>query len=254
MESRRVALFFFAFFLFFSPQALADPSFEEDYQAYKGSSFSSAKWDAEVQEGMKAYHEENYDLANESLYAAFNKGCQSPIVLFQLALLSENKKSYYSAIEFYQMAKQNFQKANTNHRYVSSFLENYGRALYLSGKTAEAIPLLFKAAKRSQSYWLLKLVGMISFEQGDTLNAVSYFERAIRVKDENVTNPELIYMYTLLARLFAEKSEFDGATRYYRQVVDLDPTNSEANNFINGVRQHYDNKKFIERLKELGEF
>lgn len=253
MKILRIVSFFSI--LFFASISLADTSsFSEDYAAYKNSPFSSLKWDAEVQEGLKAYHEENYDLAQESLYAAFNKGCQSPIVLFQLALLSENKKSYYSAIEFYQMAKQNFQKANSTHRYANSFLENYGRALYLSGKTQEAIPLLFKAAKKSENYWLLKLVGMISFEQGDSLNAVSYFERAVRVKDENVTNQELIYMYTLLARLFAEKSEFDGATRYYRQVVDLDPTNQEANNFINGVRQHYDNKKFIERLKELGEF
>lgn len=225
-----------------------------DDQAYQSSKYKSAKWDLHVKEGMKAFHADEFDVAQTELYKAFNLGCESPIVLFQLALINEYKKNYYSALEFYQMAGNKFQHANRDHRYNKTFTENYGRALYMSGKKDQAIPLLFKAAKHSNSYWLLKLVGMISYERGDSLNALSYFERAVRVKTPDVTNSELIYMYTLLAKLFGNKSEFDGAQRYYRKVIDLDPTNSEANNFINGIRKQHEQNKMHEVMEKLKDF
>lgn len=227
---------------------------DEDYAAYQSSSYHSPKYDTLVKEGIAAFHSEDYDTAHQNLYKAFNLGCESPIVLFQLALLSEYKKSYYSALEFYKLAGEKFKHANGGHRYSQGFTENYGRALYLSGKKDEAIPLLFKAAKNSTRYWLLKMVGMLSFERGDTLNALSYFERAVRVKDPDVTNSEMIYMYTLLARLFANKSEFDGAQRYYRKVTDLDPTNPEANDFINGIRKQQEQGKMHELMEKLKDF
>lgn len=245
---------FLLIFLFFAHSAQAESLAEADYQAYLSSSHHSAKWDRHVKEGMMAFHAEDYDLAQQELYKAFNLGCESPLVLFQLALLSEYKKTYYSAIEYYQMAGQKFKHANQNHRYNATFTENYGRALYLSGKKDQAIPLLFQAAKRSNSYWLLKLVGMISYERGDSLNALSYFERAVRVKSPDVSNAELIYMYTLLARLFGNKSEFDGAQRYYRKVIELDPTNEEANNFVNGIRKQHEQQKMHEVMEKLKDF
>lgn len=225
-----------------------------DYQDYLNSRFAKASADKYVKDGIEAFHAGDFEVAQQNLYQAFNKGCESPIVLFQLALLFENKASYYSALEYYEMAEKNFKQANKDHRYAKTFTENYGRALYMGGKKDQAIPLLFKAAKKSKSYWLLKLVGLISFERGDTLNAVSYFERAVRIQDPSVTNVELVQMYTLLARLFANKSEFDGAERYYRKVTELDPTNQEANNFLNGIKQNYQQENMFKFLEELKDF
>lgn len=238
----------------FPVPSLAEDLFTSDYQAYVGSGFHSSKWDDKVKEGMRAFHDGEFDVAQQQLYQAFNRGCESPIVLFMLALLNEYKKNHYSAIEFYELAGQKFKAANKNHRYNLGFTENYGRALYLGGKKDKAIPMLFQAAKRSTSYWLLKLVGMISYERGDSLNALSYFERAVRVKTPDVTNSELIYMYTLLARLFGNKSEFDGAQRYYRKVVELDPVNSEANDFINGIRKQHEQQKMMKTMEKLKDF
>lgn len=240
--------------LFYCLPVQAESLADTDYQAYQSSSYHSAKWDHYVKEGMTALHSDDYDAAQQHLYKAFNLGCESPLVLFQLALLSEYKKTYYSAIEYYQMAGQKFKHANQNHRYNQTFTENYGRALYLGGKKDQAIPLLFQAAKKSNNYWLLKLVGMISYERGDSLNALSYFERAVRAKSPDVSHSELVYMYTLLARLFGNKSEFDGAQRYYRKVIELDPTNEEANNFVNGIRKQHEQQKMYDVIEKLKDF
>lgn len=229
---------------FASPELAA-----EDYQSYKDTKYSSGKWDEFVKKGIESFHGGDYESAQGLLYKAFNLGCESPIVLFQLALISEKKQSYYSALEYYQMAKKGFTKANQKHRYNLSFNENYGRTLYFSGKKDEAIPLLKNAAKKTKSYWLLKLVGLMAYESGDTLNAVSYFERAVRVQDPALTTGELVFVYTLLARLFLQKGEADGAYRYYKKVLEMDPGNGEAKKQTANIESHYE-KKTTDKLWE----
>lgn len=229
---------------FASPELAA-----EDYQSYKESKYGSEKWDEFVKKGIESFHGGDYESAQGLLYKAFNLGCESPIVLFQLALISEKKQSYYSALEYYQMAKKGFTKVNQKHRYHLSFNENYGRALYFSGKKEEAVPLLKNAAKKTQSYWLLKLVGLMAYESGDTLNAVSYFERAVRVQDPEVTTGELVFVYTLLGRLFLQKGEADGAYRYYKKVLEMDPGNVEAKKQAASIESHY-NKNNMDKLWE----
>lgn len=224
---------------------------EQDYQDYLSSRYSSANWNAFVQEGMEAFHNEKYDIAQKSLYKAFNAGCESPVVLFMLALISEYQESFYSAIEYYQMAEKGFKKANRDHRFNQTFAENYGRALYHSGKKDEALPLLKHASKKTQSYWLLKLLGMLAYEQGDSQNALSYFERAIRVKTPDVTQTELVYIYTLLGRLFLQTGEQEGAMRSYMKVLELDPANAEAQQFKKALDRQYQQKKMMDVLDEL---
>ena len=180
-------------------------------------------------------------------------GCESPIILFQLALINESKGSYYSAIEYYQMAKKGFRSSHKSHRYHKTFNENYGRALYFSGKKAEALPLLKKAAKRSKSYWLLKLMGMMAYEDGDTLNAVSYLERAVRIPSSDVTTAELVYIYTLLGKLFLHKGEAGGAYRYYLKALELDPDNAEAKRYVHRLRQRKEQNKMQILMNKMGE-
>lgn len=228
--------------------------FNEDLAAYQGSKYASSKWDAHAKAGLEAFHTGNYDVAQNNLYKAFNSGCESPIVLFQLALINEYQKSFYSALEFYQMAKKGFESSNKNHRYNLEFYENYGRALYYSGKIAESLPILAKAGKSTKSFWLLKLLGMIAYEQGDTLNATSYFERAVRIQSSDVTREELIYIYGLLAKLFLVKGETDGAYRYYVKVLELDPNNRDAREYTKKINNSYQKDSTYKILEQLKEF
>ncbi|OVE81238.1 hypothetical protein BVY03_04310 [bacterium K02(2017)] len=227
---------------------------QQDYDAYLKTKHRSSNWNQMVRTGMEAFHSGNYDIANTSLYKAFNTGCESPIVIFMLALLNEYKSSFYSALEYYQLAKKGFKKTNRKHRFNIHFNENYGRALYYSGKVDKALPLLRKAGKRSKSYWLLKLLGMLSYDQGDALNAVSYLERAVRVRSADVTKNELVYIYNLLGKLFLYQGEKDGALRYYQKALELDPNNHEAKKFLDGIQKNYKSgqmKKLLDKLKDL---
>jgi len=238
-------------FIFINLQEARANMATDDYQAYLGSKYASASWNDYVTNGFEAFHSAEYDMAQTSLYKAFNKGCESPIVLFMLALISEYKQSYYSSLEYYKMAEKAFKNSNSNHRFSETFNENYGRALYYSGKKNEAMPILKKAGKKSKSYWLLKLLGLMAYEEGDALNALSYLERAVRVKSDDVTKEELVYIYGLLGKLFLHKGESDGAHRYYQKVIELDPNNPEAKQFMNGIERSYQNKQMMDLMDKM---
>jgi len=225
-----------------------------DYSAYKRSRYAKESWNQTVKTGFEAFHSENYDVAQTSLYKAFNAGCESPILLFMLALLAERNQAYYSSLEYYKMAQQGFKKANKSHRYANTFEENYGRALLNSGKQSEAIAILKKASKKTKSFWLLKLLGMLAYEGGDTLNAVSYFERAVRVRSPDVTKGELVYIYTLLGKLFLSRGEQDGAHRYYQKALELDPNNAEAKQFMVQIERAYQQDKAYQLMDKLSDF
>lgn len=242
------------FGLLLAPQTRAQSTLAtSDYADYASSKHARGAYNEYVKEGMGAFHSGDYDMAQKNLFKAFNLGCESPIVLFQLALINEYQKSYYSALEFYQMAKSGFKSSNSGHRYNETFNENYGRALYFSGKKDEALPLLKASAKKSKSFWLIKMLGMLAYEAGDTLNATSYFERAVRIQSPEVTKQELVYIYTLLGRLFLNKSERDGALRNYTKVLELDPTNKEAKDYITRIRKTYEQDKMLNMFENIGE-
>lgn len=225
----------------------------DDYAAYHNSRYAANDWNDLVKTGIEAFHAEKYNEAQETLYKALNKGCESPIVLFMLALINEYNESYYSSLEYYKMAQKGCSKANQDHRYCENWDENYGRALYNSGKKEEALPLLTKAAKKTKSYWLLKMLGMMAYEKGDSLNAVSYFERAVRVNDPDVNTSELVYVYTLLGKLFLYKGETDGALRYFQKALELNPNADEARHYMTQIQKTYEQQKMLKMIEEMKE-
>ena len=86
---RLIIGFFCSFWILgalFCPTTLASNYLQEDLKAYKSSKYTSPTWDSLIEEGMKTFHKGDYDMAMELLYKGFNKGCQSPLVLFQLGL------------------------------------------------------------------------------------------------------------------------------------------------------------------------
>ena len=246
----RVSIFCLLLSVFFILPAQADQA-SDDYASYLNSSYTSSDWNDLVKTGMEQFHADEYDAAQEALYKAFNKGCESPIVIFMLALISEYKESYYSALEYYKMAKKGCDKGGSSHRFCQTFDENYGRALYNSGKKDEALPILKKASRDTKSYWLLKMLGMMAYEQGDAPNAVSYFERAVRLNDPDVNTSELVYVYTLLGKLFLYKGETDGALRYFQKALELDPNNAEAKKYSSQLQHQYEQQKMLKVLDNM---
>lgn len=245
-------IFAFLCLLFFAPAVLgASNPVNADYTAYLGTKFHSANWDEYVKEGMGAFQAGDYEMAQKNLYKAFNLGCESPLILFQLALINEFNKSWYSALEYYQMAKVGFKKANKNHRYAQTFDENYGRALYYSGKQAEAIPLLKAAARRTQSFWLLKMLGLMAYGEGATDEAIAYFGHAVQLQNPDIPKDELVTAYTILARMYLNKSERDTAAQYYTMALRLDPNHAEAKRFMTGIEKSYEQERMLKMMDQL---
>lgn len=220
----------------------------EDYEAYKNSPFSAREWDPLVKEGFEAMDREDMQTSIEFLRKAANLGCQSPIVFFKLALGYESQGSYYSAIQYYELALGTFKTANKEHRYWKSFDENYGRALYMMGETNKAIPILEKAASSSTTPWVLKLLGQHYLSQKDQLKATAYFERLMQAEDHGLTVEEQLQINIDLARLYVAQNEEEAAKRYYERVLQLDPNNREARDFVNKGERGETFEKLLEMM------
>lgn len=216
----------------------------EDFEAYKKSPFANPQWDPFVKEGFEAMDRQDIQSSVEFLRKAINVGCQSPLVYFKMALGYESFGSYYSAIQYYELAQKQFKQANQNHRYAQTFDENYGRALYLMGKQPEAVSILEKASRKNDTPWVLKLLGDIYMEQEDLLSATAYYERLLRHKDSGLTDQERIAINLLLARLYLKQGEKEAAQRYYEQILAIDPAHQEAHDFVNkkslNIKSHLD--------------
>lgn len=222
----------------------------EDYKDYKKSPFVSPEWDSFVQEGFQALDRQDAENTIEFLRKAVGLGCQSPLVYFKLGLSYEALGSYYSAVQYYELAKGQFVKSNIDHRYNRTFDENYGRALYLMGQKEKALPILEKGAKSSESFWVLKLLGDVAFSKEDLPTAVAYYERALKSNDPDLTSESRLDLALTLARTYAKQNLTDGAKRYYEKVLELDPANREARDYLGRFKQDNTYDKIFEILEK----
>lgn len=210
----------------------------EDYAAYSQSSLKNPAWDPLVKEGFDAMDRQDITTSIEFLRKAVIAGCISPIVLFKLALGYETTGSYYSAVQYYNLAREGFKKANQDHRYYKQFPENYGRAIYMLGQTDKAIPILEGAAGNLDcSPWVLKFLGQVYLAKKDPGKASDYFTRY--AAKGNVTTPELIDMHLGLARAFNAGADPDNAVKHYQEVAALDPSNQEAQTYLRQKKSNH---------------
>ena len=220
-----------------------------DYAAYSHSPFTHTVWDPLVKEGFDAMDRQDLPTAIEFLRKAVIAGCSSPIVLFKLALAYETQGSYYSAVQYYNLAKEGFKKANQDHRYAKQFSENYGRALTMLGQTEKAIPVLEEAAADPLgSSWVLKLLGQVYLAKKDPAKAADYFGRYTAREKGTITPPELINIHLELARAFNTAGDTDNAIKHYEQVATLDPSNAESQNYLRQKKSNQSIDRFMDMI------
>ena len=214
-----------------------------DYADYKKSPYTHPSWDTFVEEGFKAFANGDMVSAVEFLKKTMSLGCQSPLVYFKLALIYESQHSYYSSLQYYELARDEFLKNPTKHRYKEQFEENYGRALYMSGDEEKALPILERAGRKSQNFWILRLLGQRAMNAGDLLKATGYYEQASQLNDPALTSQELVNMYTELARGYQAQNENSATQRYYEKILSIDPSNREAKDYMDRIKKRENEEK-----------
>lgn len=203
-----------------------------DFEAYKTTPAASPVWDDLVKEGFAAFDRQDNLTALEFLRKSINLGCRSPLVFFKMALAYESQGGYYPAIQSYEFAADGFKKMNQTHRYVGLLSENYGRALYMMGQTAKAIPILEEAARTQASPWVFKLLAQNALAAKDEAKTLSYDE-AFATSPGAPTKPEeKEALYVEMARLADHIKDEAKAKTYYEQVVVINPANAEAKNYL----------------------
>jgi tetratricopeptide (TPR) repeat protein len=204
----------------------------EDFQAYKKSSYTGASYDPFVQEGFQALDKQDLTTAIEFLRKATNLGCQSPVVYFKLALAYEGTGSYYSAVQYYELARDQFSKDKIEHRYRKQLDENYGRALYLLGKKDEAMPILVNSLKNGDNPWALRIVAAYYLEKGDLASASTCYDRYVHASGSDLTPADQLEIYLLLARSYRNLNDTESAKKYYQQIASIDAANKEAADYL----------------------
>lgn len=250
MLTKILFLPFFFTVTFFPAKGRAESYASQDFKDYQKSSFANPAYDPFVEEGFKALDRQDLDSTIEFLKKAVGLGCQSPVVFFKLALAFEGEGAYYSAIQYYELARDQFQKSKQPHRYRDSFDENYGRALYLMGQTDKAMPYLEKAAQKTKMFWLLKLLGQIALANGDSSKGVAYYEEALALNDPSASGEDILNMYLELARAYLNQNNNAIARKYYEKIISIDPNNSEARNYLKEVQKRETEQRVFEILDQ----
>lgn len=224
---------------------------EADYAAYAASPFASPKWDPFVKEGFNAFDKEDLPTTVEFLRKVVQLGCTSPLVYFKLALSYEAQGSYYSAIQYYDLAKAAFEKGNRDHRYFEQFDESYGRALYMLGQKDKALAQFEKVVKKRDVGWILKMLAEHHLAREDYLKALPYVERLMTLPDSPLTMEEKVNIHLTYARYYFARNETESGERYYRKVLELDPQNAEAGNYFKAKEGSERNKKLLETMEKF---
>ncbi len=234
-----------------SKSSSSDPLLNTDLDTYYKSTFKNATWDEMVESGMKAYHSNDTETAYTSLFHAVNKGCESPLVLFMLGTASEARGNFYSAVDYYQMAKRQFNLSHSIHRFAKMVNESLARALIQSGNELEGYQLLEQSTKHNPSFWSLKMLGLNASAKNDIPSALSYFERALRATDSDTSVSEILELYLIQGRLFLKNNESEGATRSYQKALEIDPQNQEALMILSRSNKSQDSSQLLQMIEKM---
>lgn len=206
---------------------------QSDYAEYQKSGATNPSWDEFVKEGFEALDKQDANTAVEMLRKAANLGCPSPLVSFKMAVAYEALGAHYSAVQYYELARDQFKKMNSSHRYAQSFDENYARALFSMGQTDKAAGILGKTCEKNCEPWALKLLAHQSLAQNDLSKASDYLQKLLDHPDSGLSADDKKELTLSVARLTANNGNTELANKYYKQLEGYDPDNAEAKRYLN---------------------
>lgn len=233
-------LFVFVFFLpsdSFAEKTAYTTYGAKDYRTYLRTPFAKKRCNPLVKEGFDALDHGNTREALELLRKAANRGCQSPLVFFKIALAFESQSSHYSAIQYYDLARKNLRKYHASHRYNRDLEINYARSLYFMGQFDKAIPLFEKLAQKRRLGWIYQLLGNHYFNKDNKTKGLFYLEKLFSLPNPGLEPTQAIELLTTMARTYLNQKDDENARRIYQKVLSIDPQNQEAATFMQNQSQ-----------------
>ncbi len=226
----------------------------EDYQFYRKHGHHSKAWDEYVEQGFAAYDRQDCNEAAKYLKEAISRQAQDALVYFKLAVCSELMDSPYTAMQYYQLAQEKLQTLPAVHHYQKDIFENYGRALFKSGKEEEAMPYLTRAAVvGTPSFALYYMVGSLFGKKNDWNAAVEYFQKAL-TQDTTQIEPKLLsQVYYEVAKVYFEAKDYQQTSTMIDKALQLDPTNENAVKLKRSVNTGLQQKSMVEMLRNLSD-
>ncbi len=104
--------------------------------------------------------------------------------------------------------------------------------LMLTGKCTDS-PLAFKAAQivveAEPNYGIYKFLAQKSGSDGNTDEAVAFYEKAVELTDDNTKKSEVLVS---VARIYGSKGQKSTARSYCHKALSFDPANSDAYKLI----------------------
>ncbi|MCR9250622.1 MAG: hypothetical protein NXI20_09360 [bacterium] len=128
--------------------------------------------------------------------------------------------------------------------------------LMLTGKCTDS-PLAFKAAQivveAEPNYGIYKFLAQRSGADGNTEEAVSFYEKAVELTDDNTKKSEVLIS---VARIFGSKGQKSTARSYCRKALSYDPANSSAYKLIGDLYMNSFNdcKKGVSKVEDRAVF
>jgi len=183
-------------------------------------------------------------LANE----AFAKGIQLDTAFQDMEIRELQAKTYYSRKK-YDSASQAYQalidvKEQTDQRPSAYDLFYLGHSHYLDGDYVQADSAFTQLSELQPNSTLGYLYAAKARAQYDSTGAtgaaVPMYEKYVEIalEDPEKNKKELIDAYDYLGQFALHKSnDLTAATKYFQKILELDPANERAKDFMNAVRE-----------------
>lgn len=147
-------------------------------------------------------------------------------------ILFNNIACQYTRAQNYPEAVEYFKKVELQCGYITCdrglLFTNLGIALHNAGRSREGIDYLLRAAKaldsdgyRNELPHLEHLIARTYLSMGDTYNALSHNEKAMKMAQNQAQQPVLAQTYRTEAELFSMLFDFEKALEFFRKYLDL---------------------------------
>lgn len=207
----------------------SEPPKTKDYRFYKKYGHTSRAWNDAVRAGFAAYEAQNCELALKHLGEAIRAQAQDPLVYFKLAVCNEVMDSPYTALQYYELAQEKLKNLKRAHPYQQEIFENQGRLLWKGKSFKKALPLLKQASiVGTPSFGLYYMLASIYAEQAQFNGALEYYQKALTQDLSGVEPALLSQVYFEVAKTYYQNKDYRTALPLLEKAVRLNSQNQEA--------------------------